>query len=167
MTPIECPRQLKTQYRRAVIDRSSSPVGYLALSIFGSCGGSLLAPDFLGWLRYTLGKRFLIGVVAPLCRSWSAYRRLNAIRLVRETIRADWSGNAGSLGPDAQASCRWAVSICPQSDDKRRFHYAAGSGVDLGIVGCGALGFVIFHGQPYVLYFVRRAWSGATLRRQL
>ena len=29
-------------------DRSSSFVGYLALPILGGCGGSLLAPDFVG-----------------------------------------------------------------------------------------------------------------------
>src|SRR5262249_3416074 len=73
--------------------------------------------------------------------------------------------NVGPLGPDTQTGCRWAVSICPQSDDKRRFHYAAGPGVDLGIGGCGGLGFIIFRGQPYVLYFIRRAWSGAALWR--
>src|SRR5262249_42817638 len=85
-----------------------------------------------------------MGVVAPLCRSWTACRRLSAVRLVRQTIRADRSGNAGPLGPDAQTGRRWAVSICPQSNDKRRFHSAAGPGVDLGIVGCGGLGFIIF-----------------------
>src|SRR5215510_15551239 len=108
-----------------------------------------------------------MGVVASLCGSWFACRRPSVVQLVRETIRADRSGNAGPLGPDAQAGCRWTVSLCPQSDDKRRFLYAVGSSVDLGIVGCRGLGFVIFRGQPYVLYFVRRACSGSTLRGQL
>jgi hypothetical protein len=134
-------------------DRSSSSVGYLALSIFGNCGGSLLAPEFLGWFRYTLGKRFLIGVVAPRCRSWSAYRRLNALRLVRETIRADWSGNAGSLGPDAQASCRWAVSICPQSNDNRRFTMLLGLALIWGswVVGVWALLFFLVNHTYFIL----------------
>ena len=74
---------------------------------------------------------------------WSVCGRLNVVQLVRETIRADRSGNAGSLGPDAQAGCRWAVSICSQSDDKRRFRYAGRSCIDLGLVGCRGLGFVV------------------------
>src|SRR5262245_42367126 len=148
-------------------DRSATFVGYLALSILGSCGGALLAPDLLGCLRYTLGKCFLMGVVASLCGSWTACRRLSVVQLVREIIRADRSGNAGSLGPDAQAGCRWTVSLCPQYDDKRRFLFAVGSSVDLGIVGCRSLGFVILCGQSYVLCFIRRAWSGAALWRQL
>src|SRR5262249_13064837 len=64
-------------------DRSATFVGYLALSILGSCGGSLLAPDLLGCLRYTLGECFLMGVVAPLCGSWAACRRLSVVQLVR------------------------------------------------------------------------------------
>src|SRR5215813_7983567 len=66
-----------------------------------------------------------MGVVAPLCRSWAACRRLSAVRLVGQIIRADRSGNTGPLGPDAQTGCRWAVSICPQSNDKRRFHWGS------------------------------------------
>src|SRR5215510_2189614 len=108
-----------------------------------------------------------MGVVAPLGGSWFACRRLSVVQLVRKTIRADRSGNAGSLGPDAQAGCRWTVSLCPQSDDKRRFLYAVGPSVDLGIVGCRSLGFVIFRGQSYLLCFIRRAGPGAALWREL
>src|SRR5262245_27601289 len=108
-----------------------------------------------------------MGVAASLCGSWTACRRLSAVRLVCQIIRADRSGYAGPLGPDAQAGCRWTVSLCPQSDDKRRVLYDVGSSVDLRIVGCRSLGFVIFRGQSYVLCFIRRAWSGAALWRQL
>src|SRR5262249_11032126 len=108
-----------------------------------------------------------MGVVVPLCGSRSACRWLSLVQLVRETIRANWSGNVGALGPDAQAGCRWAVSICSQSDDKRRFRYAARPGVDLGLVDCRSLDFVILCDQPHLLRFIRRAWAGATLWRQL
>jgi hypothetical protein len=94
-----------------------------------------------------------MGVVAPLCGSWTACRRRSAVRLVRQTIRADRSGNAGPLGPDAQTGCRWAVSICPQSNISGVFTMLLALVLIWGswVVGVWALLFFVVNHMYFVL----------------
>jgi hypothetical protein len=71
--------------------------------------------------------------------------------MVRETfaqIAERWV-----LGSDAQAGCRWAVSLCPQSDDKRSLRCAGGLALIWGswVVGAWALLFIVVNHTYFVL----------------